>query len=64
MKLTLDRINDKVLFNGTDGQNRVLIDGTPEIGGRELGLRPMQLLALAVASCASMDVVHVLQKQK
>lgn len=64
MKLTLDRINDAVLFQGTDGHNRVLIDGTPEIGGKDLGLRPMQLLAIAVASCASMDVIHVLKKQK
>ena len=52
---------------GGDGQGsggRLILDGSPEIGGEDRGMRPMELLVTALAGCAAMDVVHILTRQK
>jgi putative redox protein len=52
-------------FEATAGsQGKLVVDGSPEIGGAGLGMRPMELLLSAVASCSAMDVLHILRKQK
>lgn len=48
--------------SGTGGE--LVVDGSPDIGGEGRGMRPMELLLTAIASCASMDVVHILGKQR
>ena len=40
----------------------VVLDGPPELGGRNLGPRPMELLLMGVAACSSVDVVMILKK--
>ena len=42
----------------------VVIDGPPDIGGRNLGLRPMELVLMGVGSCSAMDVMHILRKSR
>lgn len=42
----------------------LVVDGSPDIGGEGRGMRPMELLLSAVASCASMDVVSILTQQR
>ena len=65
MKVTLERIGHAA-FEATAGSGgKLVVDGSPEIGGEGRGMRPMELLLSAVASCAAMDVVHILvNKQK
>ena len=65
MKVSLKRINKAVHFQGSneDG-NTVEIDGTEAIGGINAGVRPMQLVLIAAASCSSIDVVSILNKMK
>jgi putative redox protein len=40
------------------------IDAAPEIGGKNKGLRPMQLLAGSLAGCMSIDTLSILRKQR
>ena len=40
----------------------VVIDGAPEHGGRNLGVRPMELVLLGTGACSAFDVVHILKK--
>ena len=40
----------------------VVLDGPPELGGRNLGARPMELLLMGVGACSSVDVVMILKK--
>ena len=42
----------------------LIVDGSPDIGGEGRGMRPMEVLLAALASCSAMDVVHILRKQK
>lgn len=66
MKVVLERISHAG-FEATAAVSggKVVVDGAPDIGGDGKGMRPMELLLSAVASCSAMDVVHILvNKQK
>lgn len=66
MHISLQRINDAVHFEGTSESTevRVHIDGSPGIGGEELGVRPMELVLMAVGSCSALDLINILKKQR
>ena len=56
---------DKVRFSGSNPQgNTVRIDGPPEYGGEDLGLRPMETMLVAAGSCSAFDVQQIILKQK
>lgn len=42
----------------------IVVDGPPDIGGRNLGVRPMELVLMGVGACSSVDVVHILKKSR
>lgn len=52
-------------FVGESGSGHgVVMDGPPDLGGRNLGPRPMEMLLLGMGSCASVDVVQILKKSR
>jgi len=54
---------DGVMFVGETGSGHaVVMDGPPDHGGRNIGMRPMEMLLLGVGGCSSFDVVQILQK--
>jgi putative redox protein len=54
-----------VSFLGESGSGHAIaIDGAPEHGGRNLGMRPMELVLLGAASCTAFDVVMILKKAR
>ena len=54
---------ENALFLGESGSGHaVVMDGPPESGGRNLGVRPMEMLLIGMGGCASFDVVHILRK--
>lgn len=40
----------------------VVVDASPDLGGRNIGLRPMEMVLLGAAACSALDVVHILKK--
>lgn len=51
------------MFLGETGSGHaVVMDGPADHGGRNIGMRPMEMLLLGVGGCSSFDVVHILQK--
>lgn len=48
----------------TGSGHALVIDGPPDIGGRNLGPRPMELMLLGVGSCSSVDVIHILKRAR
>lgn len=40
----------------------IVLDGPADIGGRNLGVRPMELMLMSVGACSAVDVVHILRK--
>lgn len=54
---------DGVMFVGSSGSGHsVVMDGAAEAGGRDLGVRPMEMLLLGMGGCSSYDVVNILKK--
>ena len=52
-------------FEGISGSgHRVVMDGPPEHGGNNNGIRPMEMLLLGLGGCAAFYVMHVLQKSR
>jgi putative redox protein len=48
---------------GESGSGHVVVmDGPPDSGGRNLGVRPMEMLLLGMGGCTEFDVVHILRK--
>ncbi|TLV01136.1 OsmC family protein [Dyadobacter luticola] len=65
MKVELVRVNDAFHFEGSGSSEiKVHTDGAPDIGGHNLGVRPMELLLMGLASCSAIDVVLILKKQR
>ena len=56
---------EEVTFVGESGSGHsVLMDGPPELGGRNLGVRPMEMMLLGLGGCTSFDVMHILKKAR
>ena len=54
---------DGVMFIGeAPSGHAVVMDGAPESGGRNMGVRPMEMLLLGMGGCTSFDVVEILRK--
>ncbi|MBI4190167.1 MAG: OsmC family protein [Betaproteobacteria bacterium] len=54
---------ESVCFVGESGSGHALVmDGAPEGGGRNLGMRPMEIVLIGTGGCTAYDVVHILKK--
>ncbi|KRE12957.1 peroxiredoxin [Bosea sp. Root483D1] len=50
-------------FMGEAGSGHaVMMDGAPEYGGRNIGIRPLEMLLIGLAGCTGFDVVQILKK--
>ena len=56
---------EAVTFIGESASGHaVVMDGPPESGGRNLGIRPMEMLLLGMGGCTAFDVVMILKKAR
>lgn len=54
---------EEATFEGIAGSgHKVIMDGPPDAGGRNLGVRPMEMLLLGLGGCTAFDVVHILKR--
>ncbi|MES0872621.1 OsmC family protein [Sinimarinibacterium thermocellulolyticum] len=57
--------NGEASFIAESGSgHRLVVDGPPEIGGRNLGPRPMELVLMGVGACSAVDVTLILKKSR
>jgi len=62
MKATVKWV-DGAMFVGESGSGHaVVMDGPEDIGGRNMGFRPMEMMLLSVGACSSVDVVNILKR--
>jgi len=64
MKARIKWVEDATFLGESGSGHAVVMDGPPENGGRNLGVRPMEMLLLGMGGCASFDVVHILKKAR
>jgi putative redox protein len=64
-KITLSRVHGDFGFEATDENNHtVRMDSSPESGGQNFGVRPMQMLLMGLGGCSAIDVLAILKKQR
>ena len=63
MELLIRRIGPAA-FEAATAEACFVVDGAPAIGGTGSGVRPMEALLASLATCAAMDVVHILRRQR
>ena len=62
MKATVKWL-DNMSFVGESGSGHsVVMDGPPDDGGRNMGVRPMEMVLLGMGGCTAFDVVHILKR--
>ena len=65
MKVVLEQIGAAAFEAKAEVSGGTLVvDGAPDLGGEGRGMRPMELLLSAEASCSAMDVLHILKNQQ
>lgn len=56
---------DGAMFVGESGSGHtVVMDGPEDLGGRNMGVRPMETLLLGVGGCSIYDVLSMLKKSR
>jgi putative redox protein len=48
----------------TGSGHAIVLDGAPEAGGRNLGMRPMEMVLAGAAGCTAFDVVWILRRAR
>lgn len=65
MQIEIKRVGDGFHLEASNELGNVVhMDAAPEIGGTNLGMRPMQLLMVALGGCGTIDIISILKKQK
>lgn len=64
MKATIKWLDGATFVGESGSGHTVVMDGPPEAGGRNIGIRPMEMLLVGLGGCASYDVISILQKSR
>ena len=62
MKARVSWLDGRAFVGESGSGHAVVMDGAPESGGRDIGVRPMEMLLLGLGGCTAFDVVHILEK--
>ena len=64
MQARIKLIENACLLAEASSGHGVVIDGAHEIGGRNLGVRPMEMILMGLGGCTAMDVLSILKKKR
>jgi putative redox protein len=64
MKARIKWVEDATFIGEAGSGHAVVMDGPPDMGGRNLGVRPMEMMLLGMGGCTSFDVMHILKKSR
>ena len=64
MNLSVNWVDGMLMVGKSHSGHSITMDGPIEIGGENLGVRPMEMLLLGVAGCTMIDVVTTLKKMR
>ena len=64
MKARIKWVENVCFMGESETGHAVVLDGAPEAGGRNLGMRPMEMLLIGMGACTSFDVVTILKKAR
>ncbi len=64
MKARVKWLENVAFMAESETGHAVVLDGPEEHGGRNIGMRPMEMLLLGMGGCTTFDVIHILKKAR
>ena len=64
MKASIRWLKDANFIAESDSGHTVMVDGPPDHGGKNLGVRPMEMVLMGLGACTSIDVIDILKKSR
>jgi putative redox protein len=64
MKTTVRWIDGMMMVGESPSGHAIVMDGPEDLGGKNLGIRPMEMLLLGLGGCTTIDVISTLKKMR
>ncbi|MFO7808650.1 OsmC family protein [Guyparkeria sp.] len=64
MKARVKWVDGMAFMAEADSGHAIVMDGAQEIGGRNAGPRPMEMVLMGLGGCTAIDVMMILGKQR
>ena len=64
MKATVKWVDGAMFLGESPSGHSVVMDGPEDLGGRNMGVRPMEMLLLGTGGCSAYDVMSMLKKSR
>ncbi len=64
MKATIKWVDGVSFVGESESGHAVVLDGPPDAGGRNIGMRPMEMVLVGMGGCTAFDVVSILHKAR
>lgn len=64
MEATIRWVEDAMFLAESGSGHSVVMDGPPDHGGRNMGVRPMEMLLMGLGGCSAFDVMSMLKKSR
>jgi putative redox protein len=64
MNTTVRWIDGMMMVGESASGHAIVMDGPEDLGGKNLGVRPMEMLLLGMGGCTTVDVVSTLKKMR
>lgn len=62
MKARVKWVENMTFLASSASGHAVVMDSAPDVGGSNLGPRPMEMVLMGTGGCTAIDVVHILRK--
>lgn len=64
MKARVQWLDGRAFVGESGSGHAVVMDGSPEAGGRNIGVRPMEMLLMGLGGCTAFDIVMILERMR
>ncbi len=64
MKAKVKWVEDMMFMGQSGSGHAVVMDGPPELGGKNMGIRPMEMMLLGLGGCTAFDVMLILKRSR
>lgn len=64
MKARVQWLDGRAFVGESGSGHAVVMDGSQESGGRNIGLRPMEMMLLGLGGCTAFDIVMILERMR
>ena len=64
MKARVQWLDGRAFVGESGSGHAVVMDGSAEAGGRNIGIRPMEMMLLGLGGCTAFDIVMILERMR